>query len=176
MPFENSIIHGDSNSQSGSSLRSVGVHSLTLSYIPGSAKCDSWASFLARTFVSPCLGNKPKARVATIPNLRATCIDFFSTFLLQFVFPPCPLYLITSLNNFLTTHACHNLSLRLTTKAKACKGEGWKCNTIITFTFLECEKVWGNEPTHSQVDSHLGSYSPYRASNFQRIILGVKIH
>jgi hypothetical protein len=29
-------------------------------------KCDSWASFLACTFASPCLGHEPKARVATI--------------------------------------------------------------------------------------------------------------
>jgi len=28
-------------------------------------KCESWASLLARTFVSPCLGRKPKVRVAT---------------------------------------------------------------------------------------------------------------
>jgi hypothetical protein len=28
-------------------------------------KCDSWASFFALTFVSPCLGHKPKAKVAT---------------------------------------------------------------------------------------------------------------
>jgi hypothetical protein len=28
-------------------------------------KCDSWASFLAYTFASPCLGRKPKAKVMT---------------------------------------------------------------------------------------------------------------
>jgi hypothetical protein len=28
-------------------------------------KCDSQASLLARTFASPCLGHKPKVRVAT---------------------------------------------------------------------------------------------------------------
>jgi len=39
---------------------------LTLSYTPGNMKCDSWASLLARTFVRPCLGHKPKARVVTI--------------------------------------------------------------------------------------------------------------
>jgi hypothetical protein len=44
----------------------VRVHSLTLSYTPESMKCDSRASFLARTFASPCLGRKPKARVVTI--------------------------------------------------------------------------------------------------------------
>ncbi len=41
------------------------VHSLTLSYIPESMRCDFWALFLARTFVNPCLGHKPKATVAT---------------------------------------------------------------------------------------------------------------
>jgi hypothetical protein len=28
-------------------------------------KCDSWASFLAHTFASLCLGHEPKAKVAT---------------------------------------------------------------------------------------------------------------
>jgi hypothetical protein len=28
-------------------------------------KCDFWASFLACIFASPCLGRKPKAKVAT---------------------------------------------------------------------------------------------------------------
>jgi len=54
-------IHWDSNSQNGSSLGSPKVYSLTLSHM----KCDSWASFLARTFASPYLGHKLKARVAT---------------------------------------------------------------------------------------------------------------
>jgi hypothetical protein len=58
-------IHHDSNSQSGSPLGRVWVHSLTLSYTPGSMKCDSQASLLARTFVSPCLGHEPKVKVAT---------------------------------------------------------------------------------------------------------------
>jgi len=42
----------------------VEVHSFTLSHTPGSMKCDSWASLLARTFASLCLGHEPKARVA----------------------------------------------------------------------------------------------------------------
>jgi hypothetical protein len=62
---ENLRVHRDSNSQSGSSLRSVRVHSLTLSYTPGFMKCDSWASLLARTLASPCFGCEPKARVIT---------------------------------------------------------------------------------------------------------------
>jgi hypothetical protein len=44
---------------------SVEVHSLTLSHTFGSMKRDSWASFLARTFASPCLGREPKAKVVT---------------------------------------------------------------------------------------------------------------
>jgi len=58
----------DSNSQSESSLGSVKVHSLTLSHIPGSIKCDSRASLLACTFASPCLSREPKAKVVTHTN------------------------------------------------------------------------------------------------------------
>jgi hypothetical protein len=64
-PFENLEIHRGSNSQSGSSLGSVRVHFLTLSYTPWSMKCDSQASLLACTFASPCLGREPKAKVVT---------------------------------------------------------------------------------------------------------------
>jgi hypothetical protein len=70
--FENSRIHGDFHSQSGSPLGRVRVHSLTFSHtprtlfhVPESIRCDFQASFLARTLVSPCLGHKPKARVMT---------------------------------------------------------------------------------------------------------------
>jgi len=45
---------------------SVRVHPLTLSYTPESMRCDSQASFLACNLASPCLGRKPKARVATM--------------------------------------------------------------------------------------------------------------
>jgi len=44
----------------------VRVHSLILSYTLGNMRCDSWASLLAHTLASPCLGHKPKARVVTI--------------------------------------------------------------------------------------------------------------
>ncbi len=47
---QNLVVHGDSNSQSGSSLVSM--------------KCDSWTSLLAHTLASLCFGYKPKARVA----------------------------------------------------------------------------------------------------------------
>ncbi len=67
--FENLRIHRDSNSQSGSSLESVGVHSLTFSCTPKSMKCDSQASHLVRTFASLCLDYKPKVRVVTCCHL-----------------------------------------------------------------------------------------------------------
>jgi hypothetical protein len=51
--------------QSGSSLGSMEVHSLTLSHTPRSMKCDFRASLLARTFASPYLGREPKAKVVT---------------------------------------------------------------------------------------------------------------
>ncbi len=34
----------------------------------------------------------------------------------------------------------------------------------------ECERMRENEPTHSQVDSHFGSWNPYGVSNIQRTI------
>jgi len=63
--FKDLEVHRDSNSQSGSSLGSVRVHSLTISYIPRVMRCDSWASLLACNLASPCLGCEPKARVVT---------------------------------------------------------------------------------------------------------------
>jgi hypothetical protein len=53
----------DFNSQDESSFGSVRVHSLTFFCTPGSMRCDSWASFLACTFTSPCLSHEPKARL-----------------------------------------------------------------------------------------------------------------
>ncbi len=55
-PWNYSLKIWDSNSQSGSSHGSVRVHSLTLSYIPGSMRCDSRASLLDCTLASPRLG------------------------------------------------------------------------------------------------------------------------
>jgi len=34
-------------------------------YTPESIKCDSWVSFLAHTFTSPCFGHEPNIKVAT---------------------------------------------------------------------------------------------------------------
>jgi len=64
----NSRLNQNSNSQNGSSLGSVKVHSFTLSYTPRSMRCDSRVSLLPRTLASPCLGHEPKVKVAT-PSL-----------------------------------------------------------------------------------------------------------
>ncbi len=69
LPFENLWIHQDSNSQNGSSLGNVEVHSFTFSYIFGNMKCDFRASFLVHIFVSPYFGCKLKAKVVTMCEL-----------------------------------------------------------------------------------------------------------
>jgi len=51
-------VHWDSNSQGESSLGSVRVHSLTLSFTPE-------LPLLAHNLASPYLGHEPKAKVAT---------------------------------------------------------------------------------------------------------------
>ncbi len=62
---EGSRVHRDSNSQSGSSLGSMRVHSFTFSYTPESMRCDFWASFLACTLTNPYFSCKPKFKVTT---------------------------------------------------------------------------------------------------------------
>jgi hypothetical protein len=62
---ENSGVHYDSNSQSGSSLWSVKIHSLTLSYTPKSMRCDSRASLLAYSLASLYFDREPKAKAVT---------------------------------------------------------------------------------------------------------------
>jgi len=71
-PYNCSLKIWDFNSQNGSSLGSVKVHSLTLSYTPKNMRCDSRASLLAHTFASPYLGCEPKVRVATITLIQTT--------------------------------------------------------------------------------------------------------
>jgi hypothetical protein len=63
--FQNSEIRRDSNSQSGSPLKSMWVHSFTFSYTLENIKCDSQASLSTFTFASLCFGREPKARVTT---------------------------------------------------------------------------------------------------------------
>jgi len=70
---EDSGVPWDSNSQSGSSLGSVRVHSLTLSYTPRSMRCDSMTSLLAHNLASLCLVCKHKVRVATFFEMVGKC-------------------------------------------------------------------------------------------------------
>jgi hypothetical protein len=62
---------------------------------------------------------------------------------------------------------CHNFSLELVTKVRGCKGEGQEGSPGVTFhapdNVRECVK---NEPSHSQVNSHVGNWSPDGLSNF----------
>jgi hypothetical protein len=56
-----------------------------------------------------------------------------------------------------------------------------KCNPRVTLALLGERRsvwrnVWRNEPTHSQVDFHFGSWSPYGVLNFWRASLGFKTH
>jgi hypothetical protein len=54
----------------------------SLSYTFENMKCDSRASFLTRTFTSPCFGHKPKVRIITIFNKKKEfrILIFFSFF------------------------------------------------------------------------------------------------
>jgi len=61
---------------------------------------------------------------------------------------------------------CHNLSFGLATKGKACEGASQVWNPGVTFHALGSVRVWGNEPSHSQVSSHFGSLSPSGLLNF----------
>ncbi len=63
----------DSNSQQRSSLGNVRVHNLTFFGIPESMWCDSRVFLLAHNLVTPCLGRKLKARVATCTPFIYTC-------------------------------------------------------------------------------------------------------
>jgi hypothetical protein len=45
-------------------------------------RCDSWASLLALTLASPCLGRKPKAKVATFAMLVANN-DLFQNIIVE---------------------------------------------------------------------------------------------
>ncbi len=40
----------------------------------------------------------------------------------------------------------------------------------------ECKRVRGNEPPHSQMNSHFGNFSSNGLPNFHRAIVGVKTH
>jgi hypothetical protein len=57
---------------------------------------------------------------------------------------------------------CRNPSLGLTTKARGCKVMGQERDPRALHMLSGVQRVWGNEPSHSQVNSHVGSWSPER--------------
>jgi hypothetical protein len=62
LPYKNWGVYWDSNSQSGSSFGSAGVHSLTFSCTLGSMKCDSRAHFWLALLQALALFASPKLR------------------------------------------------------------------------------------------------------------------
>ncbi len=66
MPSEDSKIDEDSISQSGSSFGSVRVHSLTLSYLLGSMKCDSWLHSWATLLLALALVVSPRVAIVKL--------------------------------------------------------------------------------------------------------------
>jgi hypothetical protein len=73
----------------------------------------------------------------------------------------------------LSYYKCHNCSFGLTTKAKAWKGVGWKCNLGVTFALRECEAMNPHTPKWTPI---LGVGNPYGVSNVQKNSLKVKTH
>jgi hypothetical protein len=72
---------------------------------------------------------------------------------------------------------CRNLNHGLVTRARACKVVSQDRSLGVTphapKSARECER---NEPSHSQMNSHFGSWSPNGLSNFQKAIARVKTH
>ncbi len=61
---------------------------------------------------------------------------------------------------------CCNPSLGLTTKARGCKVAGQEGDPGALHMLLGMQRVWGHEASHSQVNSHVRSWSPERTSEF----------
>ncbi len=62
-------------------------------------------------------------------------------------------------------------------KARACKvvGQKRKLRSHISYS-QKCRRVWRNEPSHSQVNSHFESWNLNGFSNFQKAITKPKTH
>jgi hypothetical protein len=58
---------------------------------------------------------------------------------------------------------CRNPSLGLATKATGCKVAGQVGDPGALHMLPGVQRVWRNEPSHSQVNSHVGSWSPERS-------------
>ncbi len=66
--------------------------------------------------------------------------------------------------------SCHNLNLGLATKARACKSAEQEGSPGGTSYILGSAREWENEPSHSQVSSHFGSWKPNALLNLQGTI------
>ncbi len=72
-------------------------------------------------------------------------------------------------------YKCRNPSLRLVTKAKGLQGCGPRLSSRVTFSCpRECKRVGGKEPSHSQMNSHVGSWNLKGLPNVQRAIARLK--
>ncbi len=65
--FKNLEVHRDSNSQSGSPLRSVWADSITFYRTLGNVNVIHGLDFRPAPFHAPCFGHEPKAKVMTPP-------------------------------------------------------------------------------------------------------------
>jgi hypothetical protein len=63
---------------------------------------------------------------------------------------------------------CRNPSLGLVTKARGCKVAGQDGDPGALHMLMGVQRVWGHEPSHSQVNSHVGSWSPERTPEFSK--------
>jgi hypothetical protein len=62
--------------------------------------------------------------------------------------------------HYITTYSCRNPNFELVTKTRVArlwaKRETWESHHMLPGV----QRVWGNQPSHSQVNSHGGSWSP----------------
>jgi len=72
---------------------------------------------------------------------------------------------------YVTTLALGSWPKQRFTKVRAKTGPG----SHITCS-RKCKRVWGNEPSHSQVNSHFGNWSHGGLLNVQRTVSCVKTH
>jgi hypothetical protein len=77
---------------------------------------------------------------------------------------------------FLEEPFCRNPSLGLAIKAKGLQGYGLrrKPGSHISCS-RECQRVWGNDPSHSQVNSMLGVRVPMDSQIFRAQLQGLKL-
>jgi hypothetical protein len=84
---------------------------------------------------------------------------------------------VTRTSNKWFNYSCYrNPSIGLATKAKGCKVASQREAGSHVACFRECKRVWGNRPSHSQGNSHFGSWSLGGLLNFQSAITRVKTH